>query len=128
MPVGKKNRDSAIVSFFRGFAAEPEPQTTLRPLLLAPAARPATPNPNRKRVREDPALVIAATESRTIPIGGRRAAHMRAKRRQWEESFAGGRPSLSLDIDSEMSYPSERIDTPVDYVHFAHERRWSGKA
>lgn len=116
----KKNRDSAVVSFFRTFSSDPTPDSQLRPLLLTPAARPATPNPNRVPIKDDAAMVVAATQSRTVPIGGRRAARARAQRRQWEESYARGRPALSLDV-SEMSF-SERIETPVEV--FAPVREW----
>ncbi|CAK9785181.1 hypothetical protein CC85DRAFT_301158 [Cutaneotrichosporon oleaginosum] len=115
-PKARAKRDT-LATFFRW--SEPTPE--LRPLLLAPMARPAEPNPTRPRIKEDDAARAAAAESRVVPIGGARAARLRAQR-QWESRLARGRPALSLDIDSELSYERERIETPLESVFVARER------
>ncbi|GMK59702.1 hypothetical protein CspeluHIS016_0803080 [Cutaneotrichosporon spelunceum] len=100
-----------------------EPTPELRPLLLAPMARPAEPNPSRPRFKDDEATrIAAAAESRLVPIGGARAARLRSQRKM-EERLGRGRPALSLDIDSELSYEHERerVTTPVESVFVARE-------
>ncbi|BEI85629.1 hypothetical protein CcaverHIS002_0510300 [Cutaneotrichosporon cavernicola] len=106
-----------LATFFRW--TEPTPE--LRPLLLTPMARAAEPNPSRARVKDDDATRLAAAQSRVVPIGGARAARLRSQRR-WGEQLGRGRPALSLDIDSELSYERERVMTPVESVFVARER------
>jgi hypothetical protein len=84
-------------------------------------ARAAEHNPARPRVKDDEATRAAAAESRVVPIGGARAARLRSQRR-WEEQLGRGRPALSLDIDSELSYERERVETPIESVFVARER------